>query len=821
MYYAGTGGQPPPDAMASGHDKSYQRFQERGGSMDSAMGGGMVIDSEHGIAPRRLTDCNCLIVFGVYVLGMMVIIAVIGRRTLDDRAYTDVRRLTHGMDSQARLCGVDPGVEDKDLPTQAAEPKGLNLNNPSCVAQCPDEAVNGSMAPIPCLYPVHTEVCSSLPGQPCHLPGGQFGNVVTYHIQSQQSMVSTVPYSTRPFGGRYCMPRSERLEAQVLHGPLNMGVRMVNSMGSLGDAWGVMFVATLLAIGIGYAYVYLVKASAKTVFYAFLTVCYVIFLTSGLFFLYAVFSEVPWFKDVLPFATYEELNPLFTRNTEVGACVRSTVLGFVLVGISCGVLGVVSHLVFMWHTIHELIDVSADCIMSMKHMLIPPALEAVWKYLLFQILCSNFRLLMAVGSFDDHRIFINGEMYKGKSATFHFDWSVLPWLAYYIFGAVWIIELCNSFGQFLISFSVVSWYFTKGEGGKKSGAPMSSVHAICDALRDHLGSLFLGAAIIPWTRIVRVANFIFNESVPDENARCCVACQCCTGCFRCAGRCCDALKECVQGCLPRWCSAKGCVEKYSKGAWPDVVIRSQHFIPAAGYAQLVIRSHDPCYRKVSACQIVTVIGVVSSGCICASITYWIIMTIGPLNDPTSSHYIQDPLGVSALAFVLCANIMYGFTMLFDHTADTLLYCYAWNRKFNPKSIETFLPEGLAEVVDHDYYGDEEQFKYYGIAKPEMYLSTWMPKKSKDPRRVTREAMASSASAGTRSAPEASYVGPACSGVPQDHSGSYSATGYTSQGYNANASGASMGGYDGGYGAGAYASYSGYPDPMQRVVRTGA
>merc|ERR1711933_614767 len=61
--------------------------------------------------------------------------------------------------------------------------------------------------------------------------------------------------------------------------------------------------------------------------------------------------------------------------------------------------------------------------------------------------------------------------------------------------------------------------------------------------------------------------------------------------------------------------------------------------------------------------------------------------------------------VSVLAFFLCGHIAYGFMMLFDHTADTLLYCYAWNKKFEKDnggcSVEDYLPESLRDIVDAD------------------------------------------------------------------------------------------------------------------------
>jgi hypothetical protein len=131
-------------------------------------------------------------------------------------------------------------------------------------------------------------------------------------------------------------------------------------------------------------------------------------------------------------------------------------------------------------------------------------------------------------------------------------------------------------------------------------------------------------------------------------------------------------------------------------------------------------------------EVISTIGVLSIGIVCSFFTHVMIMNISWYNDPRSSSYIDDPLAVDALAFFLCGNIAYGFTMVFDHTADVLLYCYAWNRKFNKKSTEKFVPELLKPIVAHDLDDDKHDYKLFGAARPEMYLSSWLPTKKKRP-----------------------------------------------------------------------------------------
>eukprot|EP00913_Durusdinium_trenchii_P012324 g11569.t1 len=80
---------------------------------------------------------------------MLIFLAIVKNTSIDGRAYSDVRRLTHGMDYEARLCGVDAGVEAKkyifwcrDDPSQTdfSIASTLNLKHPVCVEECPRTA---------------------------------------------------------------------------------------------------------------------------------------------------------------------------------------------------------------------------------------------------------------------------------------------------------------------------------------------------------------------------------------------------------------------------------------------------------------------------------------------------------------------------------------------------------------------------------------------------------------------------------------------------------------------------------------------------------
>uniref|UniRef100_A0A7S1SBE7 Uncharacterized protein n=1 Tax=Alexandrium catenella TaxID=2925 RepID=A0A7S1SBE7_ALECA len=718
MYFGSDGGAAPggypqdPDPSMAGNSTAYQRYTEKPGPGP--------IDPETGIAPRRLTDCVCAVIFVLYVLGMIILIIVVKNKTVNGYRYSDVRRLTRGMDYQARLCGVDEGVEDKPYlfwcrnnPAEWAAPSSLDLWNPSCVKECPN--INGSHSPVACLYPEQKYICSSEDGAKCKIPGGQFGNVINFHVQSQQSIVYTNPYNTWPVGGRYCMPVNKTLRETILTGPLNAGVR---AFGSFQDCWGVLFLSVMFTVAFSYFYVIMMNECAKFLVYGFLGTALTAFGVSGTFLL----------VTALPFPEVRNLNPLFNTHTELEAMVMTLGMGTFLVTTTCAISGTITHVAQYWGVIRELMKASTECFMAMRSMLVPPLLEALWKFFLAWILMSNFLSLVSVGWYDDHRTEIDGQRFKGLNARFYFDWSLYPWIIFYIYGAVWIMELCTAFGQFLVAFSVISWYFMKKEGSAKTGVPpLPPLHGTMDGIVYHFGSLCLGAAIVPWVRPIRIFNWILDESFPSAKAECCGPLAFLTGLCQCLGKSFGACSDtCRSHLTPTCCQRKGLAYKYTKNVYSDIIIRSQHFLPGSDRSSIIINNAKSCQKYMMCLTIITVIGVITVGSLSAVMTYIVILRTPSLSHPTSSTFITSPMAVSLFAFWLSGTITYGFTMLFDHTADTLLYCYAWNKKFNKDTVDFFVPESIGNLVAH-LIEASDAYQYFGSARPEMYLASWMPK----------------------------------------------------------------------------------------------
>jgi len=531
-------------------------------------------------------------------------------------------------------------------------------------------------------------------------------------------------------------------------------------VGSLQDPWGVVFQACLLAVALGYLFLFIIKAVPKTFVIVVLYLTWFLLVAAGGFFLYAIIGLIgektnnEAILETTKFASYMSYNPLYDKYMPDVATLLSVGIAAVIWLLSCSVLGIITHVAGTgFDYVPDLVDAASECWGSMQAMLIPPAVEALMKFFLTWILSYNFMYLASVGWYDDRRLQINGQTYRDEASLFHFDFWVLPWMIYYLFGWVWIMELTTAFGQFLISFSVISWYFIKKDGVRKvEGPALAPFFASVDGAFYHVGSLCLGAAIIPWTRLIRTFNWVEDEIVPNEEAQCCAGEGCLGACInkicQCIGSCCSIVTRTRKKCQPACCStapqtttegknillSTGCSYRYMKNAYNDVIIRSQHFLQASQRSFLLINRYDSTKNYLlggKGCQVVTVVGVVSIGVICMIYSYLVIMNVPSFRDPTGSSFIAEPMMISVMVFFLTSGIGYSFMALFDHTAETLLYCYAWNKKFHKDSngapVDDYLPESLRDLVDADIDVDEG-YCFYGQAKPEMYLHTWMLKR---------------------------------------------------------------------------------------------
>ncbi|CAJ1426802.1 unnamed protein product [Effrenium voratum] len=668
--------------------KDYRDFTEGAGRTGGSASPTQKNDPHSGVSPRRCTDLVCVFAFLVYILGMLIFLAVVKNTSIDGRSYSDTRRLTHGMDYEARLCGVDPGVEEKkyvfwcrDDPSQNNFEVGspLNLKHPVCVEECP-RLFNGSrLGPeqVECLMraqgngPPPNYLIEPVP----NIPGGQFGTIDNFFMMFREETAYATTYDSMPLAGRYCVPTNETNKASLvapLSGPLGLAERVHKGVGSFEDCWLVVFLAVLATILLSVGYVFLLgslKDAGMVIVSSCLIVLSVFLLLISIFCFLSASHGSPIFSQ----QRYDTWNVFYKRASEAEALTASMVCGGIFLILSFGALSFFTN-VHSETKMEILLEASWSALMHMKSLFFLPPILAVCKFFVMWLVCYNFQNLCAVGMYDDYRIIVEGMPYAGMSKRFFFD----PWMwwgiAVYVIGGLWLLEIFTSLGQFVISWCAVIYYFTsKDEDGDKVDIPVAAWKGCWIALRYHAGSILLGAFGIWFFRIFRMGAWIWSESLPHEGSTCCF--KPLTACWRVIGKCFDACagkKADRQKKKDAWSAGDSIFQQYSKDAYQDVTIRTTHFWQAKEKAQKYIASQGQVKRYTGDCRPCTFIGVLGGGITGFIVCYCTISFASSFNDPNKSSFIEDPFMVSSVAFVLCGMIAYDFCALLDHMARQVI-----------------------------------------------------------------------------------------------------------------------------------------------------
>jgi len=119
----------------------------------------------------------------------------------------------------------------------------------------------------------------------------------------------------------------------------------------------------------------------------------------------------------------------------------------------------------------------------------------------------------------------------------------------------------------------------------------------------------------------------------------------------------------------------------SKDAYADVILRGTDFQEAAGDVQeFVLRSGGVVAFLHGMTSIYEIISVAFITMISTFVAYICMTNIGSFNDPASDLYIEDPGAMTWLACLISLIISFNWMSLFNNTADTILYTFAWSRK---------------------------------------------------------------------------------------------------------------------------------------------
>jgi len=711
---------PPPSHGEAGLSKAHgESHDEHGGGGHGEHGGHEQIDKDSGMAPRRCTDVQTCFCFLVYLILAMTLLAVANQ-------HGNTARLTRGTDYYGRICGADPGVENLPFlfwcradPGSAGIPTDLDLDHPSCVPYCPSS--DNPAVKISCLQQSQETVQT--------IEGGQFGNSQTMVVEMQESIVHTAPYATRPRGGRYCIPLDATLENKVLSdnkalGPWSQN-RLLTVVGTLGHLYWLLLAATVLTLLLGSAYIYAVRHCPYTIAKVFLMPLLLMMILFTVWYLGAIgpiidktsgFSE--WYvprQNVYKHWDFDKASWL---------CI---LLGFFCLSFSLVIAGTIYN--FQQIGITDLMNSAFETFKSVPSLPYVPVVEGIAKFLIFWMGLSGFSVIMAEGWIEKNRIHVNGAKFAGLSRDFVPSVEdVRFWLmaVVWIFLFYWAMEACTAIGQFVTSYATFKYFATKKVNGKKPPLPSGVVSTgLKFALIYHPGSILRGALWTPLWRPVRILNWMtaeFDGRESDSWLMSMVKCLPCGWCF-------SSIQSWSKDCLKEGELHHGDIQDVPcKDGFDDVVVRANDFDKGCEKAhELLEHSHritQYLYRDHSQ----TTINLIGVGGIATSVSiavYLLVVNLDIYKESTSPLFVADPILLTVLTWILSAYIAFGFMTLWDHTADSLLYCYAWARRWNRKTVNNFIPESLRYIVGQDDM-ESDRYPYYGKAKNNMYLRYWLP-----------------------------------------------------------------------------------------------
>jgi hypothetical protein len=555
--------------------------------------------------------------------------------------------------STVNICGYSPTFESKPLVYWCQDSSGL-LGNTGvqyaavCVSACPGAApaVNGSAG----LFGQVTNAATSA------IPG-----TVSAPPECQQKFQQQIGYGSQAFLDRYCLPvgQSVAMFAGLKNSTdeIEAAVEVMEGVSSVWNAWPVLLGAFFIAIVTGYVYLILLKCCAEPLIWISAIASIVGFASLGAYmFFNAASLQVQAQQQAV--ANGVDLPAGFAENTAKTSRIVGIVLGCMSLGLAC--------LICCFHssikTAAAVVEVSCEAMWEMPLLLITPLLKALLKGAAFSVIMYGG--ILAYTSADP--VPCPGVHAAGMCRTFHHDNTQLSVLAGYTFCSLWILCFLDAFYQFLVAYMVADYYYSPYEDdGEKD---LHQCGALCEGIKygliTHAGSLAFGSLLIAIIMFLqKVLEYAEKKNKEAGN---------------------NAIVSCIigtaLGCLG---CCKQMIEFINKNAYIDIAVEGDSgFCSAAKKAMQVIIQEGAAMTILNgATYIFSVFGslliTVGSGFI-----VYLIINNGSYNDvvgPGSVAAIPDKSSVVIVALFLAFMVSLVFMNVFDMTADTLIFCYGFDR----------------------------------------------------------------------------------------------------------------------------------------------
>jgi hypothetical protein len=679
---------------------------------------------------RTITDKVPMVLFWAFVGGMVACI-------LSGYWYGNPKRLTHGSDWEGQVCGFDEAVKDSPFmifcgsPERVGEfPKYIIEGSTTCVKTCP----TNSNSTINCLMPAFHNFSS--------YKGGSIGtvsNVETLEMTLTQSVTIQQTYPTEEYGGRFCLPSqaNPELRALIINGPWGAYYRPMVSIGGLMDAWPILLISACTACLLGWLYVFTLSRCAGPLIFGTMILSTLLMLALGLFFFWAIFIDM---NDTT--TDYAEFNPIMSVFIGDEAKAYSIITGVIvlLVGAILGAL-TMSSLTHIDEMV-GLIAASCECLdKGCSLRIFPIAQASVFLVIVVFFIFYGLPMVASLGFLDYSEISVNGAGVEGLQRVWKKHWVQHLELWYYLVGVVFILEFYLQVGHYVVSYTVISWYFTKGTDqpvdnnqlvdkamGRGAGKKMEVRVAGVDAnygLRQ--GTMVETAAgkmlVVPVGK--KGPGLGRNDMVMSNFVKPAIPCAAVTnGCITClffhvgsiaigapvilCYRPFRLIAQCVTGFLTKTSepgrgpayaedahtsNVKGCLAllsacleqvfgKYSKTAFTELCLNgTDDFFTCSDTAfQFLVKAGGSIAHLHGAMLLYEMFGTVFITMFCGWMALILQDKVDIFSDKDSSYYIEDKNASAIAAAIVAFAVAFAWMSMWNQIADVLLYCVAWNRR---------------------------------------------------------------------------------------------------------------------------------------------
>mmetsp|Transcript_142018 Transcript_142018/g.247383 ORF Transcript_142018/g.247383 Transcript_142018/m.247383 type:complete len:670 (+) Transcript_142018:102-2111(+) len=454
-------------------------------------------------------------------------------------------------------------------------------------------------------------------------------------------------YATHMVGHRLCVPQNMKMLDQV------QGRRVGNFVVKYGGevvscfekSYPVIVAAVFVGIICAYVYLILLSCLARVMVYFCLLFAFLVPAIYGGYLLYSFgtgngVDGIPGSGD---------------SDTDLYVGIACCAVAAVFLSMSCCMSGAVNRAV-------RCVESAAVCMFKTPSLLVEPFLHCFFRAAWLLFLGGILVHLIGTGKPQPPDA-------SGNPQLFEFAPEQMLYIGFIVVMIIWMNDLNAAFSQTAVASAVCNWYFTEKTAGAKLGVPCMALARGYYVAGIHIGSLAFGAITLAMTRPVRLVLLVFVSAADIvDNGLCRCLSSSCTCCYRCF---------------------EGFLAELSKNAYIDIAVQGSNFCQATSDAFKVMCAESKAIMILNGATWVFTaagIGVITGAT--SLIAFWTVQNQFQFNTPASDYYVEDPVVMTVICACIALVVAVCFMSVFDMVADTMLYCFAYERRWNKQHPNT-------------------------------------------------------------------------------------------------------------------------------------